>query len=55
MVTVAVCKHHWVVEDMDNRVGNTTLNAVCKLCGATRTFTKFPFRDWGGRKQGVET
>ena len=51
MVTVAVCKHRWWIEPPDARVGNTTLNAVCLRCWHWRTYIKFPFRDWGGRKQ----
>jgi len=41
--------HHWWVEPTDARVGNENLDAVCKLCDATRTFPKFIARQWGGR------
>ena len=32
--------HHWLIEATDTRQGNETLDAVCKLCGATRTYPK---------------
>jgi hypothetical protein len=49
MTTAITCRHHWVIESPDARVGNTRLFAVCKLCDATRTFPKFHEHDWGGR------
>jgi cytochrome c5 len=50
MTTATACRHHWVVEATDARIGNETLDAVCKLCAATRTFPKVQMgRDWSGR------
>jgi hypothetical protein len=43
--------HHWWIEATDARVGNENLDAVCKLCDATRTFPKFIARQWGGRME----
>jgi hypothetical protein len=34
------CIHYWIIETPNARIGNTTLDAVCKLCGATRTYPK---------------
>jgi hypothetical protein len=48
------CSHWWIVEPTDARVGNDTLDAECKWCGATRTYPKMIVRDWGGRLQEVE-
>ena len=53
MTTTTACRHRWLIEPVDARQGNKTLNAVCKHCDARRTFPKVQeTRDsWGRRKE----
>lgn len=46
--------HNWTIESTDARRGNTTLNATCRLCGATRTYPKreHPPHSWEKRSGG---